>query len=76
MIWKRRDRPALFQDFPMIADETWDQCKTGQRPASEVVPVVAAEKAETAPYWVSISRKTGFRRLHKVNECRVQPEFG
>ena len=31
------------------------------------------EEPGTAPYWVSISRKSGFRRLHRLNGCGVNP---
>ncbi len=34
----------------------------------------ASQPARSPPYFVSISRKTGFRRLRKVGSCGVNPE--
>ena len=79
MIWKRRFRVvALFQDFPMIADETWGLgalpgegedgiAGTGVLPTTE-------DNTQEAPYWVSVSRRTGFRRLHRTGGCNIHPE--
>ena len=79
MIWKKRFRVvALFQDFPMITDETWglgalpgfdEEMETG----SGVLPT-AEDNTQEAPYWVSVSRKTGFRRLHRTGGCSIHPE--
>ena len=77
MIWRRRDRAvALFQDFPMIEDVAWERWEDmqGGRDGKTIPLVAAEESAEAAPYWVSISRKTGFRRLHKTNGCGIKPE--
>ena len=77
MIWRRRERVvALFQQFPMIDREIW---AAGDYLTDElenpVVTLDGEEEAEkAAPYWVSISRKTGFRRLHKVGGCSIDPE--
>ena len=79
MIWKRRFRVvALFQEFPMIADETWGLgalpgegedgiAGTGVLPTTE-------DNTQEAPYWVSVSRRTGFRRLHRTGGCSIHPE--
>ena len=32
------------------------------------------DNTQDAPYWVSVSRKSGFRRLHRVGGCSVRPE--
>ncbi len=77
MIWKRRDRTvALLQDYPMIEDEAWNRwaSEPGGDGSAAVPVVVAEEEADVAPYWVSISRKTGFERLHKTNGCGIRPE--
>lgn len=79
MIWKKRFRTvALFQDFPMISDETWG---LGALPGGEdeegagsgILPETETN-TEEAPYWVSVSRRTGFRRLHRVWGCNIHPE--
>ena len=67
---------ALFQRFPMIDREIW---AAGDLLTDELEnPVVTLEgeeeKEESAPYWVSISRKTGFRRLHKMGGCGIAPD--
>lgn len=77
MIWRRRDRAvALFQDFPMIEDVAWERWEDmqGGRDGKTIPLVAAEESAEAAPYLVSISRKTGFRRLRKTNGCGIKPE--
>ena len=77
MVWRRKDRVvALFQNFPMIDREIW---AGGDFLTDELEnPVVTLEGEEepeaTAPYWVSISRKTGFRRLHKMGGCGISPD--
>lgn len=77
MVWRRKDRVvALYQAFPMIDKEIW---KTGRFLTEEMEdPVVTLEsedeRNEKAPFWVSISRKTGFRRLHKMAGCSITPD--
>ncbi len=40
-----------------------------------VVTLDGEEETErAASYWVSISRKTGFRRLRKVGGCNIAPD--
>ena len=60
----------------MIEDEAWNRWESEHGgDGSAAVPVVVAEdEADVAPYWVSISRKTGFKRLHKTNGCGIRPE--
>ena len=77
MIWRRRERVvALFQRFPMIDREIW---AAGDYLTDElenpVVTLDGEEETEKAtPYWVSVSRKTGFRRLRKVGGCGIDPD--
>ena len=79
MIWKRRFRTvALFQDFPMIADETWGMgalpTGEGDEEPNAGILLEGEDNTQDAPYWVSVSRKSGFRRLHRVGGCSVRPE--
>lgn len=75
-VWLRRGSVvALFQSYPLLDDTVWragffsedaDQVDT-----LEEDPV----EGKSPRFWVSVSRKTGFRRLHKVGGCGVRPEM-
>lgn len=79
MIWKKRFRlVALMQEYPMIRDDSWglgalpggeddDEAGAGVLPEGE-------DNTQEAPYWVSVSRKTGFRRLRRVGGCSIHPD--
>ena len=73
-IWRRRgEKVALGQGFPMLAADVW---QGGLLAEEDVVPALLdaeTEGRESAPYWISISRKTGFRRLHRLDGCGVKP---
>ena len=74
-VWMRRgSKVALFQPFPMLDSSIW---RGGYfQEDKEEVNVFESESMEgkTPRFWVSVSRKTGFRRLHKVGGCGVRPE--
>jgi hypothetical protein len=42
-------------------------------PEETVVAQVVKERPAESKYWISISRKTGFRRLHLRHACGVMP---
>ena len=73
MVWKRRgEKVALFTDYPTFRPEPM----YGALGTDDVeLPVLTTEEeAEDHPFWVSISRRSGFRRLHKKDGCGVKPE--
>ena len=72
-IWRRRgDAVALGQKFPMLETNIWQD---GMLAAEDDLALLDTEVGDqrVAPYWVSISRKTGFRRLHRWDGCGVKP---
>ena len=79
MIWRRRLRVvALFQDYPMITDLTWGigaMPDPGTREGTGAATLPGDDdNTQEAPYWVSISRRAGFRRLHRTGGCSTKPE--
>ena len=72
-IWRRRgDIVALGQRFPLLETNIW---RGGMLAAEDELALLDAEIGDqrVAPYWVSVSRKTGFRRLHRWDGCGVKP---
>ncbi len=72
-IWMRKgETVALWQKYPLLAADIWGE---GLLADEGELALLDTENAETrsAPYWVSISRKTGFRRLHRQDGCGVRP---
>ena len=61
---------SLDQRFPMLAP-TGEQIGVvvEEDPLNIDVPRASGE----APFWVSVSRRTGFRRLHRRQGCGVSP---
>ena len=49
--------------------------RSGRTRTSRMCPDIPDEEApvETAPFFVTISRHSGFRRLHKVGGCSTHP---
>ena len=72
MVWRRKgDRVALFQDYPTLAALPLYGAVGEDDIAA---PVLVTEEDEVEhPFWVSVSRRSGFRRLHKRNGCSVRP---
>ena len=74
-VWMRKGSTvALFQSYPMLDSTIWKDSLF--REDGEGINVLDSENADgkTPRFWVSVSRKTGFRRLHKVGGCGVRPE--
>ena len=72
-IWRRRGEVvALGQKYPLLETNIW---QGGMLAADDDLALLDAEVGDqrVAPYWVSISRKTGFRRLHRCDGCGVKP---
>ena len=72
VVWKRRgNTTAMFLDFPTVDIEKIP----GALGEDGEVPLIPHEDepGEAAPFWVSISRRTGFRRLHRHQGCGVDP---
>ena len=72
-IWKRRgETVALWQKFPFLDADIWSE---GLLAMEGDLALLDTENGEVrqAPYWVSVSRKTGFRRLHRLDGCGVKP---
>ena len=36
--------------------------------------IVRERKSRTAPYWISVSKRRGFRRIHRRNGCGFKAE--
>ena len=72
-IWRRRGEVvALGQKYPLLETNIW---QGGMLAADDDLALLDAEVGDqrVAPYWVSISRKTGFCRLHRCDGCGVKP---
>ena len=81
-IWKKIDGSLhLGGTWPMIEVDFIDGAlleEPSQVQPPETINEGAAEAereetADTAPFFVTISRHTGFRRLHKIGGCNIQP---
>ena len=74
-VWLRKGSTvALFQKYPMLDESVWGNgfFRSEADDGSLLEPEVVDGKSPR--FWVSISRKTGFRHLHKVGGCGVRPE--
>ena len=57
-------------------DHVWDTSlvQTGRVEIDHREEISSSPSSRTPPYFVSITRRTGFRRLHKTSGCGVIPE--
>ena len=74
VVWKKRgDKVAMFQQYPTLRLEPiLGALGDEKEDPPYLMPEDQPEKE--APFWMSVSRKTGFRRLHRVGGCGVKPE--
>ena len=81
-VWKRLDGNILIGgqwptlEVETIVNEIWEDKDQQDVPIQEeTAPDIPEEEApvETAPFFVTISRHSGFRRLHKVGGCGTHP---
>ena len=72
-IWRRngQGQRALITGYPLIVLDTGNTLDL-EMAASTLVQEESAKDGEL-PYWVSVSRRKGFRRLHARNKCGVIP---
>ena len=87
--WKRRhqfmkrsdDGPCLGVKWPALSSEFLDEedynegAQIGEVPEPKDVAVADSfeDQDESATFFVSVSRRAGFRRLHRVNGCGIKP---
>ena len=87
--WKRRhqfmkhavDGPCLGVKWPALPlenliDEAYNeglQVDETQEAQETIVSDVSESRDEGAAFFVSVSRRAGFRRLHRVNGCGIKP---
>jgi integrase len=87
--WKRRhqfmkrsdDGPCLGVKWPALSSEFLDEeaynegAQIGEAPEPNDVVVADSieNQDESATFFVSVSRRAGFRRLHRVNGCGIKP---
>ncbi|CAE7495014.1 unnamed protein product [Symbiodinium natans] len=63
-------KPTLQQKFPLLEDtsiQIGSELGDGDMDRDVVLP----EPSDTAPYFVTVSRRTGFKRLHRQGGCPV-----
>eukprot|EP00435_Cladocopium_sp_Y103_P054104 s2541_g17.t1 len=72
------NRYGLQQDYPMVQvvldddyEEEWKDGLVRAVPMEDEPASSSAEGRRGVKFWVSISRRTGFRRLHKMHGCGV-----
>ena len=71
-VWRRKGTVvALFMEYPTL---TVEPIPGALGVEEEHAAVTAEEEVQNFPFWVSISRRSGFRRLHKKDGCGVRPE--
>ena len=74
-----KNGPWIGGHWPVLGEcadmEPDPDSKVGVKPDGAAQPSMSAEGHDgvEAPYFVSISRRTGFRRLHKTHCCGVLP---
>eukprot|EP00435_Cladocopium_sp_Y103_P022296 s3783_g5.t1 len=73
-----RNRYGLQQDFPMVQvvmdddyEEEWKDGLLRAVPMEDEPASSSTQGRKEMKFWVSISRRTGFRRLHKMHGCGV-----
>lgn len=72
VIWRKKGaKVALHMEFPTLVVERIPGTLGVEE---EPMAVTAEEDAKDYPFWVSISRRSGFRRLHKKDGCGIRPE--
>lgn len=72
LIWRKKGEVvALHMEFPTVVVERIPG-RLGVE--EEHAAVTTEEEQKMYPFWVSISRRAGFRRLHKRDGCGVRPE--
>ena len=70
IVWKRRESVvAMFLNYPTV-DIKMVPGILGDEDDIPLIPEEDGEEA-AAPFWISISRRTGFRRLHRHQGCGV-----
>ena len=71
-IWRRNSEghSALLTKFPLFVTS---MAMNDEAEAAAEVSADLDTEVEKGKYWYSVSRRTGFRRLHLVNGCGVLP---
>jgi len=68
------DGPTLGGIWPILDEiETEEKKQSFAMDPDETQSVSTTDQLEKAPYFISVSRRSGFRRLHKTYCCGVMP---
>ena len=61
-------KPTLQQNFPLLQDST---IQIGSAVDDDPMDIVLPQPSEEAPYFITASRRAGFKRLHRRGGCPV-----